>query len=264
MKPSKGIMKNVHNLIQQAKNEMGVEQAFVSDLCSAIVKLDEVRKPSKCFYPSQMNCLRLMYYQVTGTEVDPQDKSESLISIGNSGTDRHERIQTAISQMQNLGMGWEWVDVDKYVEENCQGLGTVVVEKQGHEYKCFNTSLNLRFKCDGILKYKGEYYIFEFKTETMMKNSRRNSVDDSHISQACCYSTCFGIDKVLWLYECRDTMKKIPFLVNITPNMIEKNVKQKVNKVNEYVLENVPPPKCEDKRSCTYCSYKSQCARDGA
>ena len=44
-----------------------------------------------------------------------------------------------------------------------------IVGQSGMECKLYHKKLNMSFMCDGIIKYKSKYFIFEFKTETANK-----------------------------------------------------------------------------------------------
>ena len=98
---SRNSLKSVCRLIQSIKEEIPIEKQFVEDLKRSIELNDkkESRKPSQTYKPSSMNCLRNMYYQRIG--IEPESESNAvLIGICESGTDRHERVQEAISRMK--------------------------------------------------------------------------------------------------------------------------------------------------------------------
>jgi CRISPR/Cas system-associated exonuclease Cas4 (RecB family) len=197
-----------------------------------------------------------------GAELNSDNKDECLVSMADVGTHRHEFLQHHVSKMHELGIDCEWVDVEEYVLANCADLGTKVVKKSGYEYKCFNEKYNMSFLCDGIIKYKGTYYILEIKTESSFKWSKRTNVDDKHKPQACCYSLCFGISKVIFVYENRDTCSKKAYLYKPSQHEIEEQVLDKITKCNEYVDLCVTPPKTENKRDCAYCNYIDICKKE--
>lgn len=168
------VLKNVMRLIDIANNEMSIEKEFLTDLEISIEKQanENSRKPSQTYKPSSMNCARSMVYQVEGVEPDVAKTSYQSIGIAESGTDRHIRIQKAIENMQDC----IFVDVAEFV--NNRNLKDIEIKGQsGMECKLYHKTLNMSFMCDGIIRYKNKYFIFEFKTETADKFYNRKDVD---------------------------------------------------------------------------------------
>ena len=259
---SRNSLKSVCRLIQSIKEEAPIEKQFVEDLKRSIELNDkkESRKPSQTYKPSSMNCLRNMYYQRIG--IEPESESNAvLIGICESGTDRHETIQNYIRRMKYNNIDCEWINVGDYLREQ-NITDPVVLEQKGNETKLFSNIYNMRFMCDGLIKYKGEYYIIEIKTESTHKFNRHEEPWPSHIQQATCYSMTIGVPKVIFIYENRDTCNKKAYLVTVTDKMVERVV-DIINRVNKAVQDNVIPPRCEDTHKCSYCKYKGQCKKDG-
>lgn len=254
-------LKNIMRLIDDAKNELPVEKNFLFDLKRSI-ELDDsenTRKPSSTYKPSSMNCIRNMYYQVTGAEPAPSTSSYMLVGICNSGTDIHERIQTAVSKMKLHGIDCEYVDVAEFV--NSRGIdGLTVVSKQGMETKLFYKPLNISFLCDGIIRYKGKYYILELKTETSYKWQQREFVDRKHFNQAIAYSTILGLNNVLFIYISRDNLDMKSYMFVVT-NEMKMELVNKIEKCDSYVKKLSIPPKPEEANGkfCQYCSYRLRC-----
>lgn len=257
-------LKNVFSLIEQAKESQSVETSFLNDLKRSIELTEEknARKPSQTYKPSSMNCIRNMWYQVTGTEPDKSNSSACLVGICESGTDRHERVQNAVSHMKDNKIDCEYIDVGKYVKS--RGLDYLdVVCKQGNETKLYHKSLNMSFLCDGIIRYLGKYYILEIKTESMYKWQSREDVNPDHYNQAIAYSLSLGIDNVLFLYINRDNTDMKAYMFNVTNDMKESLV-AKIEECDNYVKKLVCPPKPETvtNKTCQYCSYRNTCRRN--
>lgn len=219
-------------------------------------------KPSKHYKPSSMHCIRNMYYQITGADVDKQtDKTSDFYGICESGTDRHKRIQHVISKMKENGVDCEFVSIEDYIKQNNLPLEVISVEE--YETKVFDSKRNIIFLCDGILKYKGQYLVLEIKTESQYKWGGRTTVDSSHHYQAWTYALEFGIDKVLFIYENRDLCSKKPFLLTVSDDD-KQYIEDRVSKCDEYVSQRVVPPKEETVTSkvCQYCQYRTQCKVD--
>lgn len=258
-------LKNVMRLIDIANDELPIEKQFLNDLTTSIEKQAQTssRKPSQTYKPSSMNCVRLMTYQVIGAEPDTSSQSYQSIGICESGTDRHIRIQEAIENIHNiLGVDCQYLDVAEFLKlRNIQDID--VVSKSGMETKLFHKKLNMSFMCDGIIKYKSKYFIFEFKTETSNKFFKRTDVDESHYNQATAYSVAFGINDVLFVYENRDTLDKKAYIRHVTDEMKEELV-GKIEYCDGYAKQLKAPPHPTDvaKKTCSYCIYKKKCAGD--
>ena len=243
-----------------------VADSFAADLDYAIKKYNSINTPetvSKSYKPSSLHCMRNMYYQIIGETVEQNSAITSdFICICESGTARHNDIQNSIIHMKDVGIDCEYIDVANYIKEH--NLPNIeVIEKCGNETKLYNSKYNIRFLCDGIIKYKNKYYIFEFKTETSFKWNSRQDVDDGHKLQATAYSLSLGINEVIFLYENRDICTKKCYLFNVTDTMISDLI-NKISICDKYVSKHIVPPKPIDLSSkyCKYCDYLNVCRKD--
>lgn len=252
---------NVLNLASD--EEVPVEQAFLRDLKASIEKNagKNVHVASKTYKPSGMNCIRFMWFQMIGAIPRQDSKSAELEGICESGTDRHERIQNAIAAMKDNGIDCEYIDVGEYVRSrNMEDVE--VVSKSGNETKLHNKRYNMNFLCDGVIRYKGKYYILEIKTETRDKFWQQTAVKTEHYLQGTAYSLSLEIDDVLYLYECRDNCAKKCYLLHITSDM-KNDLVAKIITCDSHVENNTCPPKPQDltKSACAYCNYAEECKR---
>jgi len=221
-------------------------------------------KPSRRYKPSLLHCIRQMYYQITGANMDKQSsKTGEFLSICESGTDRHKRIQEVICNMKKHGIDCEYIDVADYIKQN--NLNLEVVSKTDYETKVYDKEHNIIFLCDGIIKYKNRLFVFECKTESSFKAMGRSGVDDSHKYQAYTYALEFGIDDVLFVYENRDICTKKSYILHVTDEN-KQFILDRISSCDDYVKMNIVPPKEEtvDKKICQYCEYKTQCKVDKA
>lgn len=244
----------------KAEDKGDLASAFLTDLTYSIeyVEVNPSDRPSQTYKPSFMNCLRGMYYMRTGAQPNLAGKKDACSEgIAESGTDRHIRIQQAICNMKNRGIDCEYIDVETFIKQrDIKGLR--VVSKSGMETKCFYEPLQMSFMTDGIIKYRGIYFILEIKTETSMKWNARKGVDEKHRNQGCCYSYIFGIPRILWLYEGRDLCNKKVYLMETTEQEIKERVLDKIATCEDYVKKGIVPPKPEHPR-CNYCQYTEIC-----
>lgn len=250
-------------MIDDATEQLQPEESFLNDLKRSIEmtadKDDYVS--SKTYKPSGMNCMRQSYYVITGAEEDKKNSSYISVGICNSGSDIHERIQTAVSQMKDNDMDCEYIDVGEFIKSRDYPDIEVVV-KQGMETKLYHKKYNMSFLCDGIIKYKNHYYILELKTETTNKFWNRNGVDKKHYNQATAYSLAFDIDEVIFIYINRDMLDMKAFMLNVTDEM-KQNLIGYIDTCDDYIKKKKAPPIDDaDAKKCNYCSFKTQCRKD--
>ena len=265
---SRSALKSVLRMLDESTNEGSVEENFLADLKRSIELTDEKnrRLPSQTYKPSGMNCIRSMYYQVIGVIPTETFSSYSMVGICNAGSDIHQRIQQAVLDMKNNGIDCEYINVADYVRSRNLDYLEIVKEPdfEHHDYetKLYHKILNMSFLCDGIIKYKGKYYILELKTEASFKFNGRTDVDPKHHNQGTAYSLAFGIDDVVFVYINRDLLDMRSFMFHVTDEMRQKLV-DKIQECDSYVQSKKVPPKPEiSAKACQYCSYKTQCDAD--
>lgn len=258
-------LKGLSKLIDIAKEELPIHEEFLEDLKKSIERETQAtkRQPSLYYKPSSMNCIRNMYYQRMGQEPDPIPQQYTNIGICNSGTDTHLRVQTYISHMKDYGYDCEYVDVAKYIKSR-KIKNIKVISQQGMETKLLNTAYNISFLCDGILKFKGKYYILEIKTEASFKWNSRQEPAPEHTNQVSTYSLSTDIPDVIFLYINRDTLDMKSYLFTPTDDM-KINVIGLIENCEGYVKRRIAPPKPADvaKKTCEYCAYKNTCRKEG-
>ena len=214
-------------------------------------KVNPPYTPNKFISPSGMSCPIACCYKLQGVELPESKESFFDRSKADAGTDRHERIQAFLSQTEY------WVNVKEYVE--AKKLPLIVLKEDGYEVLLQHKVYPIRFKCDGMLKIDGKYYVLEIKTEGEQKNLNRHSFNPDHEFQGATYSTVLDTVGVIWLYEGRDSCDPKTFLQEITTGdrqLIKKYisdiVKHKDNPFDKFVPE----------AKCTYCEYKNHCKKE--
>ena len=258
-------IKNLARLLDSVNEKLSPEVDFLGDLKRSIELTEKKnsRKPSQTYKPSSMKCIRSMYYQVTGVEPDDTDSNYCIIGICNSGTDIHVRIQQAVTDMKNNGIDCEYVDVAQFVKDRELTDEIDIVSQQGMETKLYHKSLNISFLCDGIIRYKGHYYILELKTENSYKFGMRKDVDPNHYAQGTAYSYILKLPEVIFVYINRDNLDMKSFMFKPTDEM-KQDMVSKIVDCDGYKERNEVPPKPENlsKGFCSYCSYRKLCDSD--
>lgn len=257
-------IKNIFNLIDCANNEISIEQQFLNDLEYSIKKDDEQNEyiPSKTYKPSSLKCIRNAYFQIIGETPNKSNTTASLVGICESGTDRHLRIQRAITNMRINNIDCEYINVADFIYQRNLTDDIEIIEQKEMETKLYNKKLNMSFLCDGIVKYKSKYFILEIKTESSYKFNNRKSVAEEHYDQATAYSINFGLNDVLFVYECRDVCLKKAFILHITDEM-KQDLLNRIDNCNNCIKEGKPPAKSIniDKKVCQYCNYQTICQK---
>lgn len=271
---------SVSNLVKEQEASKNIASLFLKRIEEAIVKLEPDYKPSIYYKPSSMICMRQMYFTRKGVPPENEAKSPSLIGICESGSDRHDRIQRVLSQMKDLGMEFEYIDVETFVKEH-NLVDIEILEKKGMETHCFNKRYNISFFTDGIIKFipENKYFIFEYKTETTQKFAKRDEEELVHRTQAAAYSLSFGIDDTLFVYEDRNFCNKKSFHYHVSDEDRQEKVVKKIKACEKYLKEKEVPPKLINKdidpnfiggqdrvsgpsaKICQYCKYKNECQK---
>ena len=258
-------LKSVIRAIEKANTEVPIEQQFIDDLKRSIELEDmkNARKPSATYSPSGMGCIRAMYYKRAGVDVPEGTAGYSMIGVCESGTDRHERIQNAVSKMKDNGFDCEYIDVGEYIKSRGLDIYLDIVDKCGNETKLYDTIRNVSFLCDGIIRYHGKYYIVEFKTEASFKWRDRKGVDPKHYNQAITYSLELQLDSVIFVYINRDIIDYKAYLFNVSESDRER-IKALIDTCENYVVNKELPPLPEDAsdKKCMYCAYQELCKRN--
>lgn len=240
-----------------SSGERPPEEAFLLDLDYATRQLNQGGKPSTLYNPSSMNCIRQMYYKAIGTECNT-DRNSDLIGITQSGADRHERIQSVIFDMHKFNIDCQFYSVPVYIRE--RGLNLSVSSNSLFESRVYDSSRNLMFACDGIIRYKNKLYILEIKTESSFKWNSRAGVAQEHLRQAFTYSLELDIPDVLFIYENRDTCQKKSYVVNVSDND-RQSIIDLITSCSEHVKSRTLPEK-PNTDACRYCGYRKMCDKN--
>lgn len=246
--------------LENVSRKNPIEYQFVREFETTIEEQAKsgVRTASTTFKPSSLGgCERNLYFQLTGVQPKVEEQSSMLVGICESGTDRHIRIQEHIIAMKEHGYDCEYIDIETFVKH--RNLTDIkIVAKDGIETKCYNKKYNMSFMTDGIIKYKGQYYILEIKTETDKKFKEHDTYRPEHKAQGIAYYLSFGISQVLYLYENRNNTMHKAFIYEVTDDDV-KEITDKMEYINTCVENGELPPKTKYVEKCRYCNYKVVC-----
>lgn len=288
------------NWIKTSPNEIFLEQYN-----QTLKLENPTRETKKGFIrPSSLTeCIRKMVFEYLA--MPEESAYDGTPRIGESGTDAHTRIQNYIIAMKEHGYDVEYISVKDFLTKYPRENLTIIQEDEGHviekvdlvnnviEYSApnkdgvmkkytksltwyierykgpetlvYNSETKSRFKADGIIKFNGEYYVLEIKTENSKKYVSHNKTFEPHAKhklQGTFYGMSFGIDKVMFLYENRDSCATF-----MTVFEIDEAIRNKVSKIisetlrygeNEWVA-----PRTVSKEECRYCPYQNRCNQLG-
>ena len=239
------------------------------DLFSKKQYVNEGEIASRNITPSKMSCPVYEVFKLQGIPMSGEERSFETEGYAEAGNARHMAIQKYLKNHPDV----EWVDPGDYVREkglpfNVRPSKRVIdlVEKYGipleeakeilgeYEVNLVHKSQPLSFKLDGLIKYKGEYYILEIKT--IGKRDFDKVPLDKHQSQGKTYSFLLGVEKVAWVYECREDFK-----IKVVFQLIRDEERQKMRTVLNSIILNKDNPKALERNltKCNYCRYKPHC-----
>jgi CRISPR/Cas system-associated exonuclease Cas4 (RecB family) len=271
-------------------------EAFQQQLATTM-KLENPNRPSKPGFirPSSLqDCVRKLVFEYVGAE--EEFGYDGTPRIGESGTDAHKHIQEYIAAMGTHEFPAEFIDIKEFlrmypnpdleiIDETKDHLilDTDVVndtitytdgEKKktkklswyldrycGPETLVYNKKTHSRFKADGIVKYKGKFYVLEIKTETSAKYKKHDKTLEPHYKhtlQGAFYAMSFGIEDVMFLYENRDNCQFFITIMNVSRELAKK-VDLLITETLRYGEKGWIAPRTIEKDECKYCPYQTRC-----
>lgn len=191
--------------------------------------------------------------------VTAQEQAESLEK---SFTSRLEQLNILRQQQDFTGAeATEYGDLVKWLSIPIEQHAKEIAEKNRFEVLLLHTKYPIRFRCDGMLRIDGKFYVLEIKTERQSKNSFRIAPDPKHAKQGITYEMSLKPDGgIIWLYEGRDALEPKTFLQLPDEQACKENEAYIANivakKDTPWLLE-IPPAS-----ACTYCEYKAKCKEE--
>lgn len=258
------------NIINSSTQNLPANKKFLNDLMRGVERynMQTSRKGSRYYKPSGLKCMRQMYFVRMGAEQDTTPSEYNSLNMADTGTRRHEGIQEVLLAMKDMGYDWKYLDVAEYVKEKQKFgkcLSLEIKGTQGAETHLIDKALNTSFRCDGIIRRisTNEDYLFEFKNVISFKFAQvDNEPLAEHMKQVTCYCTSLDLDKAFVLYENRDNCELECPIIEITRDM-KNNLVSYIQECEGYVERMIAPPKCEEKKTCRWCSYKQICQKVG-
>ena len=259
-------LKGLANQIKKEQKEANksFEEKFIDEIDKFLVDKAKERagKDSRlAFRPSQyFKCERQVYYFLKG--INP--RSQRILQVG---TKLHEWIQEDVfMEMDKEGYPIRLLPKEElpfYGEK-----GVAFIEKHNAapmEIKFLDYRFTKKFPIsamiDGAMEYQSYPFLFEFKTINPKDFGYLIEPLPAHIKQGALYSMCTGLRKVMFLYLCKGTQNLKAYTVDYTDIQLQW-VKDKIQEVEQKVLNNELPDKDGDGMTCRFCPYKSICEKE--
>lgn len=221
-------------------------------------------KPShKTFAASSFRCDRRSWFRLRGVQPDRLDTPDITLDFAASlGTACHEIIQSNLKEF----LGDDWIDVDSYLKSiDFPYQYEVKTSANGLETQVEIIDPPIRFSCDGIIRWEGELWLLEIKTE---EYSAWKSLTDSrpeHNDQTGLYATLLKLNKILFIYVDRWYGGMKSYSISMTESQ-QKDIMARICYVLDMVDKNIAPEglsKGDKWCSPNYCPYHSKCKEYG-
>lgn len=226
--------------------------------------LDKISKEksepsSKTFAPSGFRCKRKMWFRLRGSQPDVISNPDYTLDFkARIGTYCHTIIQSNLKTILND----DWIEVEDYLKDNPIPY-EYSIESSELESKIEIFNPPVRFACDGIIRWKGEYYLIEIKTCDYADFENLTDPKPIHIDQVKCYSSLLNIPKVLFIYMDRQYggMKCYEYKISLGDM---KDILNQMSYIQDMADNNLAPERLDySDYMCTNCEYKKKCKEWG-
>lgn len=220
--------------------------------------------------PSGLDCQVAVWYKLHSTPMIPEERTFESDGYASSGSDRHKAIQNFLASQKEV----EWVCIEDFVKEHNLPFEVEYEPEVLDISKKYNLSPDIvcdiigsrerllkhkndliNFKLDGIIKFRGEYYIIEIKTVSDKKI--KDAPLEEHQKQGKCYSLLLGIPKIIWIYESRENFKHVIAFQEFEPSEIDD-----IRKYLNDIVTAKEPFKLKRSANCKFCRYRETCYKD--
>lgn len=225
------------------------------------IKQSAEKERHKTFAPSSMRCKRLQWFRLRGSEPDVLKSTDrSLDFTAKIGTACHRMIQELLSKE----LGECWIDPKKYLEDN-PPFYDYTLKQSEYEAQIEVKNPPVRFACDGIIFWKGKYYLLEIKSSEFGSFNELTQPKYNHIDQVKGYCALFGIHDVIFLYIDRQYGSVKCYEVNFKDYQIQE-VLDMFNEIQNCVQSGIAPeglPKGDPYCGPSWCPYYKKCKAYG-
>lgn len=163
---------------------------FYEDIVTQQIINKHNKPSSKTFAPSSIRCSRKSWFRLRGAQPDVLIQPDATLEFSAQiGTACHKRIQANLKQ----AMGSNWIAVKDFLSANPMPYDYELTEEpDGLETKVAIFDPPILFACDGIIRWKGDFYLLEIKTVDHSSFNNLTDIKPIHLDQIRCYATLLG------------------------------------------------------------------------
>lgn len=221
----------------------------------------------KTFAPSALRCKRRSWFRLRGTQPDkPRSTDRILEFTAEVGTACHSMIQERIIRALNNCDQFQWIDVVEYLHErDFYSKFDIHTLKNGYETQIEFTDPPVRFAVDGLLRYSGEFCLFEIKTCEYTSWNDLTAPKEEHIDQFRAYCTLLDVNRGFFFYVDRQYGGVKCFEVQISDSE-HQEIMDMFKEVQHYAEFGIAPdPLPSGDKWCTpnFCPYYEKCKQFG-
>lgn len=222
--------------------------------------LDKRNKPShQTFAASSFRCDRRSWFRLRGVQPDVPKKADVHLEFSAEiGTACHRIIQRNLK----AALGDAWVSVEDYLSTHPIPYEYELTPSEDSlEVNVSISNPPIRFACDGIVIWKGKYYLLEIKTSEFSSWSDLTGPKSEHIDQVKCYTAMLGLSGVLMMYQDRQYGDIKCYELTVSDSD-KSEVIERMNRVLKAVEYNIAPePLSPGDKWCqpSYCPYYKKC-----
>lgn len=219
-------------------------------------------KSSRTFAPSSFRCSRIQWFRFRGVDPDvPENVDVSLDFAADIGTACHRIIQSNLKNM----LKDDWIYVDEYVSSILNGRYECMLDEESGEYFVKSDDPPVKFACDGLIRWNGEFYLLEIKTSEFNSWNNLSEPKPYHIDQVKMYCTLLDLNNVMFIYQDRHYggLKCYEYKVR---ELDKQTIRSKMDYIQDCVETGVAPnPLPKGDRWCTpsMCPYYTKCSEYG-
>ena len=221
----------------------------------------------KTFAPSALRCKRRSWFRLRGTQPDkPRSTDRILEFTAEVGTACHSMIQERIIRALNNCDQFQWIDVVEYLHErDFYSKFDIHRLKNGYETQIEFTDPPVRFAVDGLLRYSGEFCLFEIKTCEYASWNELTAPKEEHIDQFRAYCTLLDVNRGFFFYVDRQYGGVKCFEVQVSDSE-HQEILDMFKEVQQYAEFGIAPdPLPSGDKWCTpnFCPYYEKCKQFG-
>lgn len=215
------------------------------------------------FAPSAFRCDRKSWFRLRGVQPDTVKSSDRALNFSAEiGTACHRIIQTNLK----AALGEDWIAVEDYLTANPIPYEYILTPSEDSLETGVEVNYPpIRFSVDGIVRWKGKYYLLEIKTAEFSSWNDLTDPKSEHRDQIKCYATILGLSNVLTLYQDRQYGGLKSYEITIS-EAEQAAVKQRFEYVLGMVEANLAPdglPVGDKWCSPSMCPYYKKCQEWG-